>query len=127
IAQELALFGASVRGRYHAGWTREAYDRLPLCEQLWLDPERTELPLRDDPVHPTWQEDDLAFNQTYERGDWADEVATRFGLWLNGQLQKRGDKLVALGESAMRHFASEAILDVAWPIPQQRRAKAGAA
>ncbi|MEO5830566.1 MAG: type I-F CRISPR-associated protein Csy1, partial [Rhodanobacter sp.] len=42
IAQELALFGASVRGRYHAGWTREAYDRLPLCEQLWLDPERTE-------------------------------------------------------------------------------------
>ena len=127
IAQELALFGASVRGRYEAGWTREADDHLPLCEELWLDPDRTELPPRNDPEHPAWQEQDLAFNQAYERGDWADDVATRFGLWLNGQLRKRGDKLAALGESAMRHFASEAILDVAWPIPRQRHAKVGAA
>ncbi len=127
IAQELALFGASVRGRYEAGWTREADGRLPLCEQLWLDPDRTELPPRDLPEQPAWREDDLAFNHAYERGDWADEVATRFGLWLNGQLRKHGDKLVTLGESAMRHFASEAILDVTWPIPRQRRAKAGAA
>lgn len=127
IAQELALFGASVRGRYEAGWTREAHGRLPLCEQLWLDPDRTELPPRDLPEQPAWREDDLAFNHAYERGDWADEVATRFGLWLNGQLRKHGDKLVTLGESAMRHFASEAILDVTWPIPRQRRAKAGAA
>lgn len=127
IAQELALFGAAVRGRYEAGWTREVHEGLPLCEQLWLDPDRAELPPRNNPDYPAWQEDDLAFNQAYERGDWADEVATRFGLWFNGQLRKRGDKLAALGESAMRHFASEAILDVAWPIPLQRRAKVGAA
>ena len=127
IAQELALFGASVRGRYAAGWTRDVSGRLPLCEQLWLDADRTELPLRHDLEHPEWQADDLAFNHAYDRGDWADEVATRFGLWFSGQLRKRGDKLVALGESATRHFASEAILDVAWPIPKQRRAKAGAA
>jgi CRISPR type I-F/YPEST-associated protein Csy1 len=126
IAQELALFGASVRARYEAGWTRIADGDLPLCEQLWLDPDRTLLPVRDDPEQPDAQEQDLAFNQAYERGDWADQVATRFGLWLNGQLRKRSDKLAALGESAMRHFASEAILDVAWPIPQQRRAKVGA-
>lgn len=127
IALELALFGASVRARHGAGWTRESTDRMPSCEKLWLDPERTELPVRDDPEHLDWQEDDLAFIQAYEHGDWADEVATRFGLWLNGQLRKRGDKLLALGESEMRHFVSKAILDVAWPIPLQRRAKAGAA
>jgi CRISPR-associated protein Csy1 len=127
IAQELATFGASLRGRYEAGWTRDAACRLPLYEQLWLDPERSELPLRDDPTHPYSREEDVAFNQAYDLGDWADEVATRFGLWLNGQLRKRREALTALGESEMRHFASKAILDVAWPIPLQRRAKAGAA
>jgi CRISPR-associated protein Csy1 len=42
-------------------------------------------------------------------------------------LRKRSDKLALLGEAEMRHFARQAILDVAWPIPLQRRAKAGAA
>lgn len=127
IVQELAVFGAEVRGRYPAGWTRDDACRLPLCEQLWLDPGRTELPERNDSGHPHWREDDLAFNEAYERGDWADEVAIRFGRWLSDQLRKRSDKLVALGETEMRHFARHAILDVAWPLPQQRRAKAGAA
>ncbi|KRE83514.1 type I-F CRISPR-associated protein Csy1 [Rhodanobacter sp. Soil772] len=127
ITEALSLFGADVRGRGGAGWTRNADCHLLLCEQLWLDPERTELPERDDPEHPDWREADLAFNDAYARGDWADEVATRFGLWLNGQLRKRSDKLAMLGEAEMRHFASNAILDVAWPIPRQRRAKAGAA
>ncbi|MEY2117075.1 MULTISPECIES: type I-F CRISPR-associated protein Csy1 [Rhodanobacter] len=127
IAEALSLFGADARARGGAGWTRNADFQLPPCEQLWLDPERTELPLRDDPEHPHWREDDVAFNQAYQRGDWADEVAMRFGLWLNGQLRKRSDKLAMLGEAEMRHFARHAILDVAWPIPLQRRAKAGAA
>lgn len=127
IGQELAMFGVSVRGNYAAGWTRDDACQLPPCEQCWLDPDRTELPLRDEPAHPHWREDDLAFNQAYARGDWADEVATRFGLWLNGQLRKRSDKLALLGEAEMRHFARQAILEVAWPIPQQPRAKASAA
>lgn len=127
IGQELAMFGVAVRGTYTVGWTRDETCQLPLCEQLWLDPDRIELPLRNDPAHPQSQEDDLAFNHAYEHGDWADEVATRFGLWLNGQLRKRSDKLAMLGEAEMRHFACQAILDVAWPIPLQRRAKAGAA
>jgi CRISPR-associated protein Csy1 len=127
IVQALPVFGAEVRGRYPAGWTRDEACRLPLCEQLWLDPDRTELPLRNDPENPHWLEDDLAFNAAYELGDWADEVAGRFGRWLNDQLRKRSDKLAPLGEPEMRHFASQAILDVAWPIPLQRRAKAGAA
>lgn len=124
IAQELATFGASMRGSCEVGWTRDAACRLPSCEQLWLDSDRIELPLRDDPEHPHWREDDLAFSQAYEHGNWADEVATRFGLWLNGQLRKRSEALAALGESEMRHFARKAVLDVAWPIPQQRHAKA---
>lgn len=127
IGQELAMFGAAIRGSYTAGWTRDEACRLPLCERLWLDPDRTELPLRNNPDHPRWLEDDLAFNQAYELGDWADEVATRFGLWLNGQLRRRSDTLTTLGEAEMRHFARQAILDVAWPIPLQQRAKAGAA
>ena len=100
---------------------------MPLCERLWLDPDRTELEPRNDPEHPHWQADDLAFNAAYEHGHWADEVAGRFGRWLNDGLRKRSDKLVMLGEAEMRHFAHQAILDVAWPIPLQRRAKAGAA
>ncbi len=127
IGQELAMFGAAVRGSCAAGWTRDEACQLPLCEQLWLDPDRIELPVRSDPDHPRWQADDLAFNHAYDFGDWADEVAERFGLWLNGQLRKRSDKLVALGEAEMRHFARQAILDVAWPAPLQHHAKAGAA
>lgn len=124
---ELAMFGVAIRGSYAAGWTRDETCHLPQCEKLWLDPDRIELPVRDDPEHSHWREDDIAFIQAYEQGDWADEVATRFGLWLNGQLRKRSDKLVTLGESEMRHFASQAILEVTWPIPVQRRTKAGAA
>jgi CRISPR-associated protein Csy1 len=127
IGQELAMFGVAVRGSYPAGWTRDETCQLPLCERLWLDPDRIELPLRDDPEHPHWREDDLAFNQAYEHGDWAEDVAGRFGLWLNGQLRKRSDKLAMLGEAEMRHFARQAILNVAWPLPLQHRAKAGAA
>jgi len=127
ITDALALFGADARGRGGAGWTRNADCQLLLCEQLWLDPERTELPERDDAEHLHWREEDLAFNEAYARGGWADEVAIRFGLWLNGQLRRRSDKLAILGEAEMRHFASKAILDVAWPIPLLRRAKAGAA
>jgi CRISPR-associated protein Csy1 len=127
IGQGLAMFGVAIRGSYTAGWTRDEACQLPLCEQLWLDPDRTELPLRDDPENPHWREDDLAFNQAYDLGEWPDEVAGRFGRWLNGQLRKRSDKLAMLGEAEMRHFARQAILDVAWPIPTQRRAKAGVA
>lgn len=128
IGWELAMFGAELRGSQVAGWTRSDDCELPLCERLWLDPDRTTLPVRNDPEHPHWQDEDTEFNNAYEFGDWADEIAERFGLWLNHQLRKRGgDALVSLGWEEMRHFAQQAILDVAWPIPLQRRAKAGAA
>lgn len=127
LGQELAAFGASVRGHQQPGWSRHTDCKLPLCEKLWLDPERSELPPRNDPEYPHLKAEDEDFIAAYERGDWADEVAARFGLWLNHQLRQRSDKLAALGDAEMRHFARQAVLDVAWPIPLQRRAKAGAA
>ncbi|THF59403.1 type I-F CRISPR-associated protein Csy1 [Pseudothauera rhizosphaerae] len=121
IAEQLALFGVAIRGRYPAGWTRDGDCRLTRCERLWLDPERTELPLRDDPEHPEWKAGDEAFNAEYDHGDWADEVATRFGLWLNAQIRKAGLVTMALPE--LNHWVSHAIVDVAWPTPLRRRAK----
>lgn len=125
IGQELAMFGVAIRARYPAGWTRDEACRLPRCEQLWLDPDRTELPLRDDAEQPHWAADDQAFNEEYDRGDWPDEVAERFGRWLNQRL--RDKKLVTVAAPEMRHWARQAVLDVAWPVPMQRRARGGSA
>lgn len=127
IAEQLALFGTAVRTEHSAGWTRAAECVLPLHQQLWLDPDRTLLELRSDPAHPEWEADDETFNREYHRGEWADLVARDFGLWLNAQLRRRGGKLLALAGTEMRHFASTAILDVAWPVPMQRRAGPGGA
>lgn len=127
IGQELALYGATVRAQYEAGWTRDPQCELPLHQQLWLDPDRTTLDVRHDPAHPEWREDDETFNADYERGGWADEVARDFGLWLNQQLRTHSDKLLALNDAEMRHFSRQAILEVAWPVPLQRRATVGGA
>lgn len=125
VAEQFALFGATVRSRYPAGWTRDESCRLPGCERLWLDPERAELPHREDPAHPEWRAEDEAFKADYDWGDWPDQVATRFGNWLNARLRERD--LPLLAEAEMRHWAGKAILDVAWPIPLQRRAVRGEA
>lgn len=128
IGQELAMYGVAVRGQYAAGWTRDLECRLPDCERLWLDPDRIELPVRDDPEHPEWTRADEAFNAAYDHGNWADEVAERFGNWLNARLHTAG--LVAMSLPERNHWArqtSDAIVGVAWPVPMQRRAMGGAA
>lgn len=122
IGQELAMYGAVVRSQYSAGWTRRHECRLPPCEQLWLDPDRTTLPPRSDPAG---EAEDMEFNAAYDSGAWADEVAGRFGDWLNAQLHRAGLQDVSLPER--RHWAAQVILDVAWPTPLQRRAAAGGA
>jgi len=121
IGQELATFGVVVRGQYKAGWTRASECHLPLCQQLWLDPDRIDLPVRGDPA---LGEQDLAFNAAYDAGDWADAVAGDFGDWLNARLHQTGLVNVSLPERT--HWASQAIIDVAWPIPLRRRAAGGA-
>lgn len=119
IGQELALFGVTIRAAQPAGWSRTNDCRLPACERLWLDPDRTELQDRIDAAHPEWTEEDATFKRDYHWGSWADQVAERFGNWLNHQLRQA--KLVTMAEKERSHWARQAILDVAWPIPLQRR------
>lgn len=122
LGAQLKLFAAEIHARFTPGWTRDPDCALALCEQLWLDPERTELPIRDDPEHPEWSELDRRFNAAYVFGEWADEVAGRFARWVNGQLRKAG--LAMVGDAEYKHWAPQAIIDVDWPIPMQRRAPA---
>lgn len=116
----LAMFGESIRMSREPGWTRESDCRLPLCERLWLDPERTELQVRD-----THVEADEAFNAAYLQGDWPDQVAGRFANWMNAQLHKAG--LTTVGDIEYRHWARQAIVEADWPVAVERRAKGGVA
>ena len=115
LAEQLAVFGATLRERYPVGWTRADDCHLPQCERLWLDPERA------DPAHPGWNAEDAAFKADYDRGDWADEIATRFGLWLNDQLRKAG--LVTMALADLEHWVSVVLIEVAWPTTRRRRAR----
>ena len=115
LSAQLAAFGEAVQAQQPPGWTRTDCE-LDQAEQLWLDPRRTELPLREDEAA---RQKDLEFNATYTRGDWPEEVAGRFANWLNARLREAG--LVTMGESEARHWARQAIIDVAWPISMQRR------
>lgn len=115
LAASLAAFGLEAQQSYPPGWTRESDCELPLCECLWLDPERAGLAPR-----PAHQEEDVAFRVAYIQGDWADEVAGRFANWLNGELRNAG--LTAVGDIEAQHWARQALVDVAWPVPLQRRA-----
>lgn len=119
LGQQLALFGESIRLSQEPGWTRNLNCQLPLCEKIWLDPERTELPLRD-----THEKEDADFNASYTWGDWPDEVASRFASWLNTYL--RDKKITAVGDTEHQHWAKQAFIEeVSWPIPKQRRAIGG--
>lgn len=127
VASGLVDFGVAVRGSRQPGWTRDPECSFPLCEKLWLDSERRDLSVRDDPEHPHWNDDDVIFNDAYDRGEWVDEVAERFGRWLNQQLRDRSDTLAMLGKSEARYFTKTLIRDTAWPFPGKQNAKAGVA
>lgn len=118
LVHRLAMFGESIRLTQEPGWTRNPDCRLPLCEQLWLDPERTQLPLRD-----KYYDEDADFNAAYGWGDWPDQVASRFGNWLNARLHKSGLKTV--GDAEYRHWARLALRDMDWSGPSAVRAEGG--
>lgn len=113
LGEELAAFGASVTGAFPPGWTRDAACKLAPEEQHWLDPERAELP----PLSP---EDD-AFIAEHLAGHWPDQVAHRFGHWLNAYLR---DKKLPVGDAEQRHWAKQALIEAAWSVPMQRRSAA---
>lgn len=114
LGARLAAFGKSVQAWFEPGWTRDAACDLPLCEQVWLDPGRAELPLRED---AEGQAEDLAFIQALEAGDWPDEVAQRFGAWLSEWLRQQD---LPMGDVELRHFARQALIDAEWPSPLRR-------
>lgn len=120
LGQQLALFGESIRFSQEPGWTRNSACCLPLCEKLWLDPERTELPLRE--LH---ESEDADFNSAYAQGDWPDQVASRFANWLNNHLHEKG--LTAVGDVEHKHWAKQALLEVSWPASPRLGATGGAA
>lgn len=126
LGAQLAVFAAETVARFEPGWTRDPDCQLPLCEKIWLDPERFELPLRQDPDHPEWTIDDEVFNDACRFGDWPDQVAGRFANWVNARLHAAG--LTSVGDAEYLHWATQAIVDAAWPVPLQRRTpKAGPA
>ncbi|PJK08332.1 type I-F CRISPR-associated protein Csy1 [Lysobacteraceae bacterium NML95-0200] len=113
----LAAFAVTVRDSYPPGWTRDAACRLPLCEQLWLDPERARLPNRDQAQDPDGYAADEIFKAAWQRQDWPDEIAERFAQWLNQWLRDNG---FAVGSVELRHFARQALVDTDWPNPIRR-------
>lgn len=115
LGQQLGLFGAELRSNQEPGWTRNSDCALAFEEQLWLDPERTELPLRQDDEGAADEE----FNAAYHLGDWPNAIATRFGAWLNARLRKAG--LVTMGDAELKEWASNSIIDTQWPVPINRR------
>lgn len=115
IGLELPVFAATIRASFEAGWTRDEACGLPQCERLWLDPDRTELPLREG-----HEEEDQAFIDDYHFADWPSEIADGFGNWLTARLHEAG--LKAVGDSEFHHFARQAVVDAQWPVPMQHRA-----
>jgi CRISPR-associated protein Csy1 len=115
LGLQLAAYATYVQACEQPGWSRDSTLKLPQCEQLWLDQERTELPVRED-----FAEEDLAFNVAFAQGNWPDEVASRFAKWVNEQLRASG--ITSMGDAEYKHWARQAILDAAWPIATQRRA-----
>lgn len=118
LGESLAAFGSTLHAQVEAGWTRDPDCRLADCEKLWLDPERVNLP-----VPEGHEADETAFAQAYERKDWPDQVAHRFSLWLNAIL---AEHKLPVGDAEHAHWARQAVIEVAWPAPLQRRAECGA-
>lgn len=115
LGASLAAFGLETRQPFPAGWSRDPDCHLPECEKLWLDPDRAELPAR-----PTHETDDVAFTAALAFGDWPDQVASRFGNWINARLQAAG---LPVGDAEHAHWARQALIDAAWPVPMQRVAQ----
>jgi CRISPR-associated protein Csy1 len=109
IARSLAAFGLFSRELFEPGWSRNPDCKLPLCEQLWLDPDRIDLPLREDHL-----EEDQAFIAAFKWKDWPEQVAQGFGLWLNAILRERK---LPVGDVEQTHWAKQAIIEAESPMP----------
>ena len=73
LIDEWLTLVASIRELGSPGWSADC--ELTLQEQCLLDPKR-----RDD-------DDDSAFNQMLDTGEWKARIADDFAQWLNGALR----------------------------------------
>lgn len=118
LGASLAEFGAVTMQQFEPGWTRDAQCKLALCEKLWLDQKRYNLPLRDAEADPEGHQDDLTFNHEFDKQEYPDQVAANFATWLNEWLRKQD---LPMSDIELRHYARSAIVEVAnWPNPIRR-------
>ena len=122
LGAQLAIYAAEAWARFEPAWTADENCGLPMHQKIWLDPGRVEDIARD-PEDPALSDEDRAFIAAHEFGDWPDQVAGDFANWINERLRKAG--LVAVGDAEHRHWARQAIIEAAWPLPVQRRAPSG--
>ncbi len=87
LCDELLNYAATLH-ELAPGWTKDPDCQLNPAEQCWLDPGRAEA--------------DPEFAAQYRRGDWQDEVARSFGIWLNSRLDT---KKMHFDQSAAAHWA----------------------
>ncbi|WP_246131715.1 type I-F CRISPR-associated protein Csy1 [Pistricoccus aurantiacus] len=86
LIDELVLFSSEFHG-LSPGWSADSACRLPLEQQLWLDPWRGE------------EEADFA-NQR-EQGEWPERIREAFARWLNRQLNR-----LSVGDNEHREWAA---------------------
>jgi CRISPR-associated protein Csy1 len=87
LCDELLNYAATIH-ELKPGWTQDPDCRLNADEQCWLDPGRAD--------------EDPEFAALYLRGGWQDEVARRFGNWLNSRLDM---KKIHFDQFASAHWA----------------------
>jgi len=112
LGESLVAFGCTFRQSREPGWTRDPDCQLVECETLWLDSERASMPPR-----PEYEQEDMAFQQALEWKDWPQEIANRFGSWLNNNLHKAG---VPVGDTEAAHWAKQALVESDWPVKWRR-------
>lgn len=85
LVGELFQFAAEL-AELPSGWSAGAECRLVAAEALWLDPGRAK--------------DDEAIGAQYAQGAWKEEVASRFGNWLNAEIRRHAPLPLGDVESA---------------------------
>lgn len=114
LADAFAAFGEDFSASLEPGWSRDKDCSLPLCEQIWLDPERAALADREGLEGG----EDASFRTALEWKDWPDEVATQFANWLNQALAKEG---LPVGVTEAKHWAKQVVVEAEWPATVRRR------
>jgi len=116
LGNQLMRFSEVVEDQTDPGWTRATDCDLDMSEKLWLDSRHLSLPRGAE--NEANREAAIEFEEVYDTGEWADQVAGRFASFVNTQLRKFG--LETVGDKEYFSLAREAVIKVAWPQPMRR-------